>query len=146
MLKSHFQPEPFMPPTSTTLAASPTAAAEPSSSLRDDRLSLWDWRRQVAELYNAVRTGEPRVAWDHWRATRDRLFRVHPQSPLAPTRRAAFAGLLYFDYDPRLRFAVALDPPESATPVAMAVGRDGAVLLTPFGRTRGLQHELGGEV
>ena len=68
--------------------------------------TLWDWRRQVADLYAQVRA-EPdaEAAWQHWRAVRDRLFRDHPQSPIE----GAFTPLDLFPYDPALRFHVALD-------------------------------------
>ena len=42
----------------------------------EDRLTLADWRRQVAELYAEVRRlarEDPTLAHDLWRATRERL-------------------------------------------------------------------------
>ncbi|RYY09852.1 MAG: hypothetical protein EON55_17530, partial [Alphaproteobacteria bacterium] len=55
-------------------------------------LELWDWRRRVAALYDAVRRAESAEAgWRMWRAERDRLFREHPQSPIED--RPGFAGL-----------------------------------------------------
>lgn len=81
---------------------------------RHDALDLADWRRQVAELYVDVRATartDPRRAWEHWRTTRERLFRGHPGSPLPAVRRAAFHAI-HFPYDPRLRFEVALEGAE----------------------------------
>ena len=108
--------------------------------------ALWDWRRRVSDLYGAVRAEpDPRRAWAMWRDTRDGLFRDHPQSPLDPGARGRFAGLPFFDYDPSLRFAVGIDPLE-AEPVEAEAGRDGALSLVPFGRTRGLSDALGAEL
>ena len=109
-------------------------------------MALWDWRRRVADLYGAVRAErDPRHAWTLWRETRDRLFRDHPQSPLEPDARRRFDALPVFDYDPGLRFAVGIDPLE-AEAVAAEAGRDGALSLHPFGRTRGLAEALGSEL
>ena len=108
--------------------------------------ALWDWRRRVSDLYGAVRAEpDPRRAWALWREVRDGLFRHHPQSPLQPEARRGFAGLPFFDYDPALRFAVAIDPLE-AEPVSAEAGRDGALSLKPFGRTRGLAEAFGAEL
>ena len=69
-----------------------------------DRLTLADWRRRVAELYEEVRSTPDRVqAWERWRAVRNDLFREHPQSPLPAPEREAFPGLPFFDYEPSLR-------------------------------------------
>jgi uncharacterized protein len=75
-----------------------------------DELTLMDWKRRVFALYADVRTGEPREAWERWRAARDELFRTHPQSPLQD--RASFAGLPYFDYEPALRILASVEPAE----------------------------------
>jgi len=71
----------------------------------EEYLTLLDWRRRVADLYSAVRSRLPADApGAHalWRSTRDELFRRHAQSPLLQSDRAAFDGLPYYDYDPRL--------------------------------------------
>jgi uncharacterized protein (DUF1684 family) len=39
---------------------------------------------------------------DQFRADKDAFFREHPQSPLTPDQRAAFAGLSYFPENPEL--------------------------------------------
>jgi uncharacterized protein (DUF1684 family) len=46
---------------------------------------------------------DPARAFAAWVAGRDELFARHPQSALPPERRAGFAGLSYFPYDPRGR-------------------------------------------
>ena len=75
-----------------------------------DRLSLAGWRRRLADLYAEVRrvaAHDPRAAWDTWRGVREELFREHPQSPVPPAARSAFRAR-HWDYDPSLRFAVAV--------------------------------------
>lgn len=108
------------------------------------RLALWDWRRRVAALYAEVRAAsDPVAAWRHWRTTRDELFRSHPQSPVTGVE---FAGLVYGEYDPALRFAVELNPLDAAPAIRANGGVDGMLTLTPFARTAGLAPRLGGEL
>ncbi|HMK67123.1 MAG TPA: DUF1684 domain-containing protein [Stellaceae bacterium] len=108
------------------------------------RLALWDWRRRIAALYAEVRAEpDPARAWQHWRETRDALFRTHPQTPLEARGRVSFKGLGYGDYDPRLRFAVRLVPIDERTADRYDGGGDGALLLTAFARTEGLTASLG---
>jgi uncharacterized protein (DUF1684 family) len=79
----------------------------------DPLLDLLDYRRRVAEMYQAVRSlrdRDPRAAHRLWRERRDELFRSHPQSALPPSERSAFRGLPYHDYDPKLAFTAAVRP------------------------------------
>lgn len=111
------------------------------------RLALWDWRRRISALYAEIRAErDPKAAWWRWRETRDRLFRDHPQSPLEPAQRARFRGLAYGDYDPRLRFAVALHPAAESLTARFDAGADGLLTLTGFARTEGLGPRLGREL
>ena len=55
-----------------------------------DALELVDYREAVARLYLST------VGLAEFRARRDKLFASHPQSPIPPAERAAFAGLRYF--------------------------------------------------
>src|SRR5215216_5733397 len=106
---------------------------------------LWDWRRQVGNLYSEVRAAPGRPGWELWRAGRNRLFADHPQSPLGHEQRARFRGIRYFDYDPALCLHVGL----TATPAAretVKVGVDGIISLMPFARTAGLELALGAEL
>ena len=108
---------------------------------------LWDYRGCVAELYAQVRgIDDPEQAWHYWRRMRDRLFRHHPQSALAPSARQKIDSLSYFNYDPAYRFRVALETPVDQTPQTTALGSDGELTLVPFARTSGLAPSLGGEL
>ena len=96
--------------------------------------SLWDWRRQVSDLYAAVRAApDPEAAWRHWRAVRDGLFRTHPQTPIEPG--APFDALPFFPYDPALRLMAAFDPLDGSDE-ALPAGADGDLRMRPFARTR----------
>jgi uncharacterized protein (DUF1684 family) len=76
-----------------------------------DELDLLDYKRRVLGLYARIRdTAEPVAAFADWVATRDELFREHPQSALPPERRASFAGLTYFPYDPAARVVGEAEP------------------------------------
>jgi hypothetical protein len=110
------------------------------------RASLLDWRRQVADLYAELRRLPGAEGWMHWRATRDRLFRDHPQSPLTPAGQTRHRGIACFPYDPALRFTVGLAPLAGGGKVAADGGRDGAIAMTPFATTDGLGERLGGEL
>lgn len=75
----------------------------------DDRLSLADWRRRIADLYSEVRAmsaTDPEAAWRQWREIREWLFREHPQSPVPAAERPAFEAH-HWPYDPSLRFELA---------------------------------------
>jgi hypothetical protein len=104
-----------------------------------DELTLMDWKRRVFALYAEVRAGEPRQAWERWRAVRDELFRTHPQSPLQD--RTAFEGLPYFDYDPALRVLAAVEPAERVRREIATSGEE-PYSFTRFARAR---FELDGE-
>ena len=107
-----------------------------------NELDLLDWKRRIFELYAEIRESpEPETTWRHWRATRDDLFRNHPQSPLPPETRAAFAGLPTFDYDPALRVLADVEPAERERREIATSGED-PYAFTRFGRAR---FELAGE-
>ena len=98
-----------------------------------DRLWLADWRRRVARLYAEVRqTAEtdPELAWRHWVAEREALFRSHPQSPVPEAERAGFRAR-HYDYDPELRFEVAVQPapPPAAGALPLELPNSGAEVL-----------------
>jgi uncharacterized protein len=90
-------------------------------------LELADYRRRVAELYLSD------VELDEFRRRRDQLFRDHPQSPIPPERRAAFAGLRYFPPDPDARVEATLGPAEGVLEIDTG-GEDGVVRYARVGR------------
>jgi uncharacterized protein len=99
-----------------------------------DLLGLADWRRRVGDLYADVRRlarDDARAAWDHWVATREELFRGHPQSPVPPERRSEFRAL-HWPYDPALRFElpVGLAPPAAPSAPALELPNSGADVLS----------------
>jgi uncharacterized protein (DUF1684 family) len=111
-----------------------------------DELDLLDWKRRVFELYAEVRADDDaEQAWHRWRATRDMLFRSHPQTPLAPERRDGFAGLAYWPYDPALRASAEIVERDPET-LAIETSGDGTIRFGRFGAARfelaGAEHEL----
>lgn len=79
-------------------------------------LELLDYKRQVAELYAAVRSkGDSEKAWNEWRAARDRLFAEHPQSALLESERGVDGRLDYFSYGPSFRTSAELEAAPIAT-------------------------------
>ncbi len=86
-------------------------------------LDLVDWRRRVGDLY---RLDGP-DALEQFRLGRDELFRSHPQSPIEPDERAAFAGLHYFGADPSYRVDAQLVPGDGSELFIDTGGEDGAV-------------------
>ena len=95
----------------------------PGDGSLEDRLTLADWRRRVAELYAEVRAmaaSDPEIALSHWRAVREWLFREHPQSPVPIEARSTFAAH-HFEHDPALRFSVTVDPAPPPAPGALAL-------------------------
>ncbi|HEX6262462.1 MAG TPA: DUF1684 domain-containing protein [Actinomycetota bacterium] len=105
-------------------------------------LDLLDWKRRVFDLYEEVRSApDPVVAWELWRATRDRMMREHPQSPIPPGQRDAFGGLRYFEYDRSFRVLAEVEEAEPER-LEVVTSRDGAYAFTRFGRAR---FELAGE-
>ena len=89
----------------------------------EERLTLADWRRRVAELYAEVRrvaAEDPALAHQLWCETRASLLRDHPQSPVPADQRGAFESLVW-PYDPSLRFEVRVDPAPPPSPGALAL-------------------------
>jgi uncharacterized protein (DUF1684 family) len=107
-----------------------------------NELDLLDWKRRVFALYAEVRaSSDPEKAWRHWRCVRDDLFATHPQSALPLDRRAGFAGLDYFAYDPALRVLADVESaPDEARGIAGSAGS--AIVFRRFARAR---FELAGE-
>ena len=92
-------------------------------------LDLVDWRRRVGDLF---RTTGP-DALTRFRAGRDELFRIHPQSPIEPEERNGFRGLRYFAHDPAYRVGARLEPHDGSELVIDTGGEDGAVRYRRIG-------------
>ena len=76
-----------------------------------DRLTLAGWRRGVADLYAAVRReGVREESWLRWREGRDHLMAMHPDTPVPEARRAGFAAMGFFPYDPSWCLAATVEP------------------------------------
>lgn len=101
-----------------------------------DELELASWRREISELYAAVRAeDDPQRGHALWRRRRDELFRSHPQSPLRPGDPLRASGLPCWPYDPGLRFELPLLPagPEMSLPVPTS---DGVIPMARIGCVR----------
>ena len=99
-------------------------------------LQLADWRRQVSELYSAVRAAsDPADGHALWRAGRDRLFRDHPQSALTADDPLRDSGLPYWPYDPALRFELPVTAAGGAT-LELSTGGDERTDLRLVGRVQ----------
>ncbi|MDQ6846754.1 MAG: DUF1684 domain-containing protein [Candidatus Dormibacteraeota bacterium] len=106
-------------------------------------VQLAEWRRMVNELYAEVRAlgpGEP--AWALWCAGKERLYRNHPQSPVAADRRTGYRFDCYA-YDASMRALAELAP---IRPRHLD-GEDEVPGMTHIGTLRfaldGAEHELG---
>ncbi|HEX5402228.1 MAG TPA: DUF1684 domain-containing protein [Pseudonocardiaceae bacterium] len=102
------------------------------------RLELTDYRRQVGELYAAVRAEtDPAQGHAVWRAGRDELFRNHPQSPLPADDPLRKSGLPYWPYNPALRFTLPLLP-SGPTRLALPTDNGGSTAMTLVGHVEPL--------
>ena len=101
------------------------------------RLELMDWKRRVFAMYAAVRAGggDPE-ACARFRAARDDLFAGHPQSPLLPEARAAFAGVPYFPHRPDLRVEAALEPDAEGAELVIPTSTGDPTRFTRIGVVR----------
>jgi uncharacterized protein len=96
-------------------------------------LQLADYRRQVGQLYAAVRAeSDPARAHVFWQARRDELFRTHPQSPLPPGDPLRDTGLPYWNYRPELRFTLPVLPSDPLD-LDVPTDNDGTTSMTRVG-------------
>lgn len=103
-----------------------------------EALALADYRRQVSELYAAVRStaqDDPAKAWRRFREARDRLFGEHPQSALTTEQRERFNGLEYFEYDSALRILALLETDRNPETLEVTLDQDGLTRLRRVGWT-----------
>jgi uncharacterized protein (DUF1684 family) len=118
------------PPAATPVEEAPVAV--------QDAIDLVDWRRRVGDLYRI--SGAEAIA--EFRRGRDQLFKTHPQSPIEPEERPAFAALTYFEPDPAYRLKARFEAGAGDMLVIDTGGADGAVRYRRAGR---LVFELNGE-
>ena len=97
-----------------------------------DPLSLAAWRRMVAERYAKIRvaTDDRGAQARQFRAARDELFRTHLQSPIAPQKRASFAGVAYYDYDATWRVVGIVEPIAMRSTFEIVLASDGVLRCT----------------
>lgn len=101
-----------------------------------DSMTLLQWRRTIGDLYGEIRAApDKQAAWRRWQATRSRMFREHPQSPVAVEERAAYTGPHLFDYDPAWCLAAGVEAAEP-TRLEIATSTVGAMAFTRFGVVR----------
>jgi len=92
-------------------------------------LTLLDWRRRVATIYEQVRAApDPRAAHELWIAERQKLFASHPDSA------DQNAQLHYAPYDDRWRFVVEIDTGIEPVRLEIPTTTDGVVPFERFGR------------
>lgn len=84
-------------------------------------------------LYASVRAASPEAGHSRWRAQRDRLFRDHPQSPLAASDPLRHRGLAYWRYDSRWRFELPLIRAIAETRLVIPTGGEEMTTLRRLG-------------
>ena len=101
--------------------------------------TLADWRHTVAEHYVAVRErsrSDGPAASKQFRAARERLFREHPDSPIAPERRAGWRGLDWYPYDGAWRVRGVIDATAKRQSFEIELASDGVLRCTRVGCVR----------
>jgi uncharacterized protein len=99
------------------------------------RWYVLDWRRQVADLYRAVRLErDPRAAHALWVTGRNHLLSRHPSSPVPAGERDTYAGANIAPYDGDFRFVVEVDLRMPQTRRNVPTETDGVVPLDLVGR------------
>ncbi len=101
--------------------------------------TLADWRHTVAEHYASVRAlgpSDPQGAAARFRAARARLFREHPESPIASANRAAWHGPRWFRYDEAWRLRGKIDATTRRRTFEISLAADGVLRCTRVGHAR----------
>lgn len=110
-------------------------------------LELADYRRQVADLYAAVRQmGLGESAWLWWRERREHLLLSHPQSALANVDGSFANPPRYFDYDPTWCVVGRVEP-SGSNESSVALGAEDGADFAKIGMVRfnrlGVEYRLG---
>jgi uncharacterized protein len=101
--------------------------------------TLADWRHTVAEHYVAVRAlagSDGPAASAQFRSARAQLFRAHPDSPIAPERRAAWPGLHWYPYATAWRVRGNIDTTPVRETFEISLASDGVLRCTRVGYAR----------
>jgi len=100
--------------------------------------ALADWRRSVNAEYAAVRSGvaDPEGAARRFRAARDRLFREHPESPIAAAHRHEWRGVEWYAYAPAWRLKGVVEPAAKRETFEITLASDGILRCTRIGHVR----------
>ena len=94
--------------------------------------TLWDWRRQVTELYTELRgMADAEAAWRLWRARRDQLF-ADIRRRRSTRRYAALPGARRLSLRPALPLRGRHGGAGGPSAGADADGADGKTVLLPF--------------
>jgi uncharacterized protein (DUF1684 family) len=97
-------------------------------------LNTADWRRRVFALYGDVRAAtDGAEAHAIWRAGRDELLARHAASPMPVEEREVFRGAQIGDYQPQLRFEVAIDTDVEPVRWEVPSATDGVIPFTRIG-------------
>jgi uncharacterized protein (DUF1684 family) len=101
--------------------------------------TLADWRHTVAEHYVTVRAlsgSDGPAASTQFRAARERLFREHPDSPIALERRPAWRGLHWHPYAKAWRIRGVIDTSATRQTFEISLASDGVLRCTRVGHAR----------
>jgi len=101
--------------------------------------TLAGWRQAVAGHYAAVRAlgdSDALVAAAQFRAARSWLLREHPDSPIAPERRAGWKGPRWFPYDAAFRVRGVIDTSTPREAFEIPLEADGVLHCTRVGHAR----------
>ncbi len=98
-----------------------------------DLLVLYDYRNRVAAMYRErnqalLDGGDAKLVCDRFRAARNDLFAMHPQSALDQEQREQFEGLRYFPYAPS--FCVVAEVDSQVEPAVLTVAMNAEELMT----------------
>ncbi|HZX01828.1 DUF1684 domain-containing protein [Kribbella sp.] len=117
--------------------------ASPGAALRfgAPALAVADWRRQVFELYRAIRAErDPATAHAHWQATRNDLLAHHPASPVPAQHRETYGGAPVARYNPQYRYEATIDTDVKPHNWEFQSATDGVI---PFSRVGVLHLPIG---
>ena len=108
-------------------------------AIPSDPLTLAHWRRTVAEIYATARAAgerDPAGAATAFRAARDELFRMHPDSPIPFDRRGEWRGTQWFAYDPAWRFVADIERAPHGMEFEIDLAQDGVLRCARVGYAR----------